>query len=520
MNILFVASEAVPFAKTGGLADVCSALPIALSEQGHHVSVIMPAYSGIENAGVPIETTGKTLSIPIGDRIVYGELLKSHFPNTNVPVYFVRHDLYYHRDGLYNSRGVDYQDNCERFVFFSRSVLETIRLLNLEVDILHANDWQTGLVPAYLQTIYKSSSKFQDLNDPFAGFGMLDDHHDTNHSTDAPLFDRIRSVFTIHNLRHQGRFWQWDMNLTGLDWKYFTYDKMEFYDQLNLLKTGITFSDALTTVSPRYAEEIQTEGFGERLQGVLRYRREVLHGILNGINTREWDPATDADLSDPYVCYDRNTVFENKPKCKRALQQEWGLPERPEVPLLGIVSRFDPQKGLDLITQLAGIWVQRFGAQFVVLGTGDSWLEGRFHELASWYPENIAVRLAFSPKMSHRVEAGSDMFLMPSRYEPCGLNQMYSQRYGTLPLVRLTGGLADTVINGSDDNIERGIANGFCFHAATTDDLNKAFEWAIHCFYDRKDDWKKMMLTAMSQDWSWSRSAKKYADLYQDLLQK
>lgn len=519
MNILFASSEAAPFAKTGGLADVSSSLPIALSQLGHNVSVIIPAYSSIASAGTKIESTGKTLIIPVGSQMIYGELLKSFFPATNVPIYFVRHDLFYHRPGLYNDHGIDYQDNCRRFVFFSRAVLEAIRLLNLDVDIIHSNDWQTGLVPAYLQAIYKSKSVYKDPFDPFTNqpFDELPGQEKAN-VPQSPLYDKIKAVFTIHNLRHQGRFGQWDMLLTGLDWKYFTFDKMEFYDQLNLLKTGITFSDAITTVSPRYAQEIQTETFGERLQGVLRYRSQYLSGILNGIDTKDWDPEHDKWLNEPYARFNSSNVFENKPKCKAALQKDWGLPQNPNVPLLGIISRFDQQKGLDLITQEITGWIQKYGVQLIVLGTGEAWLENRFHELASWYPKNISFKTAFSMVLSHQVEAGIDLFLMPSRYEPCGLNQLYSHRYGSLPIVRLTGGLADTVINGSNENIANGTANGFCFNAGTGEDLNKCFDWAMHCFLTRKEDWKKMVLCAMAQDWSWNRSAQQYLDLYQQLI--
>lgn len=521
MNILFASSEATPFAKTGGLADVSSALPISLSNAGHNVSVIMPAYAGIDQLGVEIGTTFKTLVIPIGDKTVCGEILKGHFPKTNTTVYFIRHDGYYHRNGLYNSAGVDFQDNCERFIFFCRGVLEAIRLLDLKIDILHCNDWQTGLIPAYLNLLYKSHSPFQ-VDDPTDT--ILNDRSErlltpTQLEQAHQYYDHIKTVFTLHNMRHQGRFGRWEMELTGIDWKYFTYDKMEFYNQLNLLKTGIIFSDAITTVSPKYALEIQSEDFGERLQGVLRLRNDVLLGILNGIDLNEWGPTTDIYLDSPYSHYDVTTVFENKPRCKAALQNECGLPQNADVPLFGIVSRFDHQKGLDLVADVVSDLVQKYGAQFVVLGTGEVELEQRFKYLAQLYPNNVAVLLAFSNKLSHRIEASSDIFLMPSRYEPCGLNQMYSHRYGTLPLVRYTGGLADTVIPASDETIQNGTANGFAFTWATIADLSIALDWAMQCYFHRKEDWKKMVQTAMKQDWSWNRSAKEYLDLYQRLIE-
>lgn len=511
MEILFVASEAAPFAKTGGLADVCGALPAALSRLGHKVTVMIPAYRQIESASIPIEPTDISLRVMVGDREVWGGLQKSFLPNTDVPIYFIKHDHYYYRDGLYNSGGVDYQDNCERFIFFCRAVFEAIERLGLKPDILHANDWQTGLVPAYLKTTLREESPHDGLE--FFGSDPL--HADVGASDGGGLFDRIRTVFTIHNLRHQGRFWHWDMQKTGIDWKYFTYDKMEFYGQLNLLKTGIIFADAVTTVSPTYAKEIQTEGFGENLQGVLRYRSESLSGILNGIDVNEWNPATDPELA---ANYDVETVFENKPKCKAALQREMGLPENPDAMLFGIVSRFDPQKGLDLVADIIPKRVERDGAQFVILGTGEPELENRFRELAERYPNNVAAAIRFGAPLSHRIEAGSDIFLMPSRYEPCGLNQMYSQRYGTLPLVRRTGGLADTVVNADEQTLADGAANGFSFFWGTADDLDKAVDWALRCRRERLDDWKKMIQAAMRIDHSWAKSAKEYEQLYQRLL--
>lgn len=506
MNIVFIASEVTPFAKTGGLADVCGALPAALSKLGHNVTVIAPAYRQVESAGFPIEVTNLSYSIPMGTKTFTGGIAKSTLPGSDVPVYFIKYDRFFHRDGLYNSGGVDYQDNCERFIFFCRAVFEAIRLLDLRPDILHANDWQTGLVPAYLKTIFRP----EEDSVPSFGFHAIPQVV----AQDADRWKNVCSVFTIHNLRHQGRFPHWEMENTGIDWHYFTYDKMEFYGQLNLLKTGIIFADAVTTVSPTYAQEIQTEGFGERLQGVLRYRSCVLSGILNGIDVDEWNPETD-----PYIehHYNVDTVFENKPKCKAALQREVGLPERADIPLLGVVSRFDAQKGLDLIADIIPSRVERDGLQFVVLGTGEPDLQDRFQELAVRYPNNVAVQIRFGAPLSHRIEAGADLFLMPSRYEPCGLNQMYSQRYGTLPLVRRTGGLADTVTNATYESMADGTANGFSFVWGKTRDLDDALSWVMTCWNERRDDWRRMIQTAMRIDHSWNRSALQYQALYEKL---
>ncbi|MDO4586985.1 MAG: glycogen synthase [Planctomycetia bacterium] len=517
MKILFATSEAVPFAQTGGLADVSHSLPVSLAAQGQDVAVIMPAYQQIESGKYPLEPTNITLEIPVGTKIKKGTVLKGSFPDAKVPVYFVKHDDYYHREGLYNNKGNDYSDNCERFIFFCRSVLETIRLLNLDIDIIHANDWQTGLIPAYLELLYKKHSRFNVQKNAESPY-MFDDAIIEGESSSSDLsFDSIHSVFTIHNMRHQGRFSHWDMLQTGLDWKYFTFDMMEFYGQLNLLKTGMIFADKITTVSPRYAEEIQTEAFGEKLHGVLQYRRQDLTGILNGIDINEWNPATDPNLVAPY---DINTVFENKPKCKAALQKEMGLPLNNDVPLFGIVSRFDSQKGLDLVIDVAEFWIQRHGIQLAVLGTGERKLEERFLKLAQQFPQNVSVQIRYQNALSHRIEAGADIFLMPSRYEPCGLNQMYSQRYGTLPLVRETGGLANTIINASNETMANQTANGFSFFWGTADEMNKAIDWAIKCYFERKPEWKQMIQTAMKQDHSWNRSALHYMNLYQELLNK
>ena len=516
VNIVFVSSEVTPFAKTGGLADVCGVLPSALARLGHNVSVIMPAYRQIADAHTPIESTGLPLCVPVGDKEVWGAILKSRLPNSDVPIYFMQHDHYFHRDGLYNSGGIDYQDNCERFVFFCRAVFSAIEQLGLAPDILHANDWQTGLIPAYLNTIYRKERKLHEQTNFFGGDLLHGSRENADLSSEtASVWEKVRTVFTIHNMRYQGRFWHWDMRLTGIDWRYFTYDKMEFYGQLNLLKTGIIFADAITTVSPEYAKEIQTEGFGEKLQGVLRYRNSALSGILNGIDTAEWNPATDPAIA---ANFDETTVFENKPKCKSALQREFGLDENPNAPLFGIVSRFDPQKGLDLAADVIPRWVERAGAQFAILGTGERELEDRFLALAGRYPKNVSAHIRFEPALSHRIEAGCDLFLMPSRYEPCGLNQMYSQRYGTLPIVRKTGGLADTVVAASDETLAAGTATGFSFVWANTDDLDKVIDWAVHCWFDRKEDWRKMVLAALRTDHSWNRSALAYEALYKRTL--
>jgi starch synthase len=485
VNILLVTSEAVPFAKTGGLADVCGSLPVELARLGHQVTLMLPAYRQAKQSGVPIEPTGVSLAVSIGRKLVKGQLLRSRLPDSEVTVYLVEQDDYYDREELYRLNGRDYVDNCERFVFFCRSVLQTIGLRDLRPDIVHANDWQTGLVPAYLKIEH-------------AG---------------VPGYDQARSLFTVHNLAYQGQFWHWDMVLTGLDWKYFNWQQMEFYGQLNLLKTGLVFADHISTVSPRYAQEIQTEEQGCGLHGVLRQRSAVLTGILNGIDYRRWNPKTDPHLT---ANYDADTFAVGKPLCKRALQAELGLSLEPGRPLLGFIGRLVEQKGIDLVAQVMKEWLETADVQWVILGTGEPKYHELFERLASRYPHKVAARLAFSDSLAHRIEAGADIFLMPSRYEPCGLNQMYSMRYGTVPVVRATGGLADTITNLTDETLAAGTANGFSFSDYSALALRETLSRACAAF-TQPDVWSALIRTGMAQDWSWAHSARQYVELYEQM---
>jgi starch synthase len=483
MNILLATSEAVPFAKTGGLADVCGALPNELARLGHQAAVILPAYRQTQYCGQKIEPLGIDFIVPIGSKMVSGHLLRSTMPGGKVPVYLVQQDQYFDREQLYGADGKDYIDNCERFVFFSRAILEAIRLLELPVDVLHANDWQTGLAPAYLKIVY-------------AG---------------VPRYQKIASVFSVHNMAYQGQFWHWDMLLTGLDWKYFNWHQMEFHGKLNLLKTGMVFADAVVTVSPRYAQEIQSSPLGCGLEGVLQYRRETVSGILNGIDEAEWNPTTDRNLP---VQYDAKTVSKCKPACKAALQRELGLPQVPKSPLVASVGRLEDQKGFDLIAEVIQRWVQTSDVQWVILGTGQEKYRKLFESLAQRYPQKVAARFEFSNPLAHRIEAGSDIFVMPSRYEPCGLNQMYSLKYGTIPLVRETGGLADTIVGYGSPQAESTPANGFIFQEYSPLALSETLRRACDLYRLQPEEWKKLVDTGMRQDWSWGRSAKKYEELY------
>jgi starch synthase len=483
MNILLATSEAVPFAKTGGLADVLGALPRELARLGHHPVVMLPAYRHAKQCGQPIEPTGIKFSIPIGNKQVEGRLLKSTLPDSQVPVYLVEQDDYFDRDELYQVKGVDYVDNCERFVFFSRAVLESIRLLELQVDVLHCHDWPTGLIPAYLKIEYRG----------------------------VPGYERIVSLFTIHNLAYQGNFWHWDMLLTGLDWKYFNWHQMEFYGKLNLMKTGLVFADALNTVSPRYAEEIQTQAQGRGLDGLLQQRRDVLSGIINGVDYHEWNPATDPHLA---TRYDVRNVTAGKAACKSALQTELGLPVLSQTPLVGVIGRLTDQKGVNLISGVMQNWLQESNVQWVLLGTGDPKYHELFTHLAERWPQKVAVRLAFSEPLAHRIEAGSDIFLMPSEFEPCGLNQLYSLKYGTVPVVRATGGLANTVTDTTPETLAAGTATGFSFREYSITALAESLRRACAA-YAQPQVWSQIVSNGMQQDWSWNRSARDYVDLYQ-----
>ena len=494
MNILLASSEAVPFAKTGGLADVSGALPAELAKLGHNVSVIMPAYRQTRYCGQPIERLDRDFIVPIGSKTVSGHISRSTMPGGpmkggNVPVYLVQQDQYFDRDQLYGTEGKDYIDNCERFVFFSRAVLEAIRLLDLPVDVLHANDWQTGLIPAYLKILYAGNPRYQ----------------------------KIASLFAVHNMAYQGTFWHWDMLLTGLDWKYFNWHQMEFHGKLNLLKTGLVFADSIVTVSPHYAEEIQSAPLGCGLEGVLQYRRDALSGILNGIDEVEWDPATDRHLPQRY---NAASHAQGKAACKAALQKELGLPQSPDAMLVAFVGRLDEQKGIDLIAEVMQRWAQSCDVQWAMLGTGQPKYHKLFESLAQRFPEKVAARLEFSNALAHRIEAASDVFLMPSRYEPCGLNQMYSLKYGTVPVVRETGGLADTIVGYETARAATSPANGFSFDEFSPLALSETLRRAHDLYCNQPEEWKKLIETGMQQDWSWAASARKYVELYQKTISR
>jgi starch synthase len=491
VKILFATTEAVPFAKTGGLGDVCGSLPQELANLGHEPVVIMPAFRSAVNCGRPIERTGISFEVPIGRKMVGGTFLRSSLPGNGsradeVPVYLVEHNGYFDRPDLYNERGKDYRDNCERFVFFARAALEAITKLDLGTEVVHAHDWTAALVPAYLKTTLRGV---------------------------AP-YDSLVSMLTVHNIAYQGSFWHWDMELTGIDWKYFNWKQMEYYGNLNFLKSGLAFADLITTVSPRYAQD---PPLSCGMEGILSHRRDDLFGIINGVDYSVWNPEIDPNLNGHN--YGVQNFTDGKRGCKAALQQEFGLPVVEGQPLVAIIGRLADQKGFDLVAEVIGQWAETSNVQWVILGTGDP----RYHELlttlAQRFPEKVAVRLTFSNELAHRIEAGADIFLMPSRYEPCGLNQLYSLKYGTVPVVHATGGLADTITNLTDATLAAGTANGFSFDNYTPVALAQTLERACQTFYNRPV-WEQLIRTGMSQDWSWNHSAREYSRLYELALSR
>jgi len=487
MKILLASSEVVPFSKTGGLADVSGALPAALEQLGHEVVVFTPSYPDCKDSGATIEPTGIELQIPIGDRIVPGTLGKTQLPGSKVNVYLVDQSDYFDRGGIYGDDQGEFEDNCERYTFFCRAVLESIRLLNWKPDLIHANDWQTGLIPTLLSVEY----------------------------ADTPMYEDIASLMTIHNLAYQGSFWYENLRLTGIDWKYFNWQQLESYGNLNLLKSGLVFADAISTVSPTYAMEIQQSEQGCGLDGLLTERRAVLSGILNGIDVADWNPETDSHLP---ANYNVDTVTQGKPECKADLRRQFKLYENDRTPIIGIVGRLATQKGWSLILPVMRKWLASLDVQWVVLGTGDAEYHRVLESLHRSYPDKFGLNLGFSNQQAHQIEAGADMFVMPSQYEPCGLNQMYSMAYGTVPVVRRTGGLADTVVDATPVTIENRSANGFSFDDFSPLALESALNRALDIYHNRSDVWQQLMQTGMSRDWSWNASARQYVDLYQNIV--
>lgn len=477
MKILFVGSECVPFAKTGGLADVMGALPKVLVERGHEVAVVIPRYKKVEPGKVVLPSVTVTLGREV------------HFPSIQdgrtldgIRYFFVDYPSYFDREQLYTVQGQDYPDNPERFSLFAKAVIELAKRV-FTPDVFHCHDWQSALLPVLLRTQY---------------------------ATD-PMVGRIPGILTIHNLGYQGVFPPEVFDRIGLPWGLFHMEALEFYGQANYLKGGIVFSDYLTTVSRKYAQEIQTPEYGHGLDGILRVRTDRVVGILNGVDYAEWSPETDKFLASNYAVAN----LAGKMECKKDLLAQFKLPTNDlKKPLIGIVSRFAAQKGFDLIAEVADSFLQN-DLYVVALGTGEPQYEDLFRALAQQYPKKVGVRVAYDNTLAHKIEGGADMFLMPSRYEPCGLNQIYSLKYGTVPVVRATGGLDDTI-----EQYEgvTGQGTGFKFTAYSGQALLECLRQALYVYSTDRNAWLKLVRNGMQKDFSWNASAAEYEKLYQTVV--
>ncbi len=480
LKVLYIASEAVPFIKTGGLADVAGSLPKALKKQGVDVRVVMPKYGKIAqeyldkmehiyDGEFTISWRTKFLGI---DKLVLD----------GVTFYFIDNQEYFYRDGFYG-----YGDDAERFAFFSRAALEILPQDNFWPDVIHTNDWHTALVNVYLRLDHIGDERYE----------------------------KIKTVFTIHNLKYQGVFPKDVMgDVLGLDWQYFNNGDLEYYDAVNLMKGAIIYADNVTTVSRTYAQEIQYEYFGEGLDGLLRRRAGDLHGIVNGLDTELYNPATDRFLTEPFMKYDSTNVVERKIDNKAALQRLLDLPVERQTPLVAMVTRLVEPKGLDLVIRILDELLEHEDMQFVLLGVGDRVYEDWFKELAWRHPTKVSSNIYFSDEMAQRIYAGASIFLMPSAYEPCGIGQLIAMRYGAIPVARATGGLVDTVIPYNKSTQE---GNGFLFPDYNAHDMMYTLKKALTLFRDF-NSWKALMQNAMNTDYSWARSAKEYKALYERLI--
>lgn len=477
MKILFVTSEANPFIKTGGLADVSFALPKALHEKGEDVRIIMPKYEDISGDFTSKMTQLATFGVSVGWRNQYCGL--QYLTYDGIPVYFVDNEYYFKRHGCYG-----YFDDGERFSYFCRAVMESVKYMDdFYPDVIHCNDWQTGMVPLYLSEVYK----------------------------DRPEFSKAKSIFTIHNLKYQGVFSRSVIQeLLGIGEEYFSEDKIKFYDGISFMKAGIVYADKITTVSKTYAKEIQTAYYGEGLDGLLRQKSAKLVGITNGIDYSSNDPK-----KDKYIVNYGLTTLKNKAVNKEMLQQLAGLPVNSDVPVIAMVTRLVKQKGLDLVTRVIED-ILKMNVQLIVLGTGDNDYQDFFEYYASSYPAKIASFIQFNNAIASKVYAGSDILLMPSLFEPCGLSQMIAMAYGTLPLVRETGGLSDTVI---PYNEFTGDGNGFSFTNYNAHDMLNVIEYAVSCYQDKKT-WTKLVKNAMRTKFEWKTQADEYLKIYNEIVEE
>lgn len=486
MKILMVTSETVPFAKTGGLADAVSALALIVKKQGHDVRIVMPRYYKIDRTKLkPIEAP---LAVAAGQIETWVKVYESTLPSSEVPVYFIDHEQCFGRDGIYGTKAEpDFHDNPYRSAVLCHGAFQICRMLGWYPDIMHAHDWFCALVPVLLKHVCRNG-----------------------------YFAHTASVFTIHNLGYQGWYSKDSFPALGLDWNLYHGAGLERNGCINLLQSALSCADMITTVSPTYAQEIQTEEGGFGLDGLLRVRRDVVRGVLNGCDLDTWNPKTDKYI--PYKFDSKNLA--NKAKCKAEVQKRLGLPVNPDVPLFGIITRLADQKGI------AEVFAPSYGSiynicssmdvQFAILGSGEKWCEDEINALQSKLP-NLRAFIGYDEGLSHLIEAGSDFFLMPSRYEPCGLNQMYSMLYGTLPIVRRTGGLADTV---EQYNEFSGDGTGFLFDSLTPGAIYDTVGWATYAYYNKKDHIKQMQVRGMTKDFSWDKSAEGYMNVYSEALMR
>ncbi|GMO44082.1 MAG: glycogen synthase GlgA [Termitinemataceae bacterium] len=491
MKILMCSSEAVPFAKTGGLADAVSSLALALAKLGHDVKIVMPRYYSIDKS--KLTQLKDAMGVPMGAGIeewcaVYHTSMPGSLEKNPVEVYFIDHEIFFGRDGIYGTHvNPDFIDNPRRFSFFSRSIFQLCHKIQWFPEILHAHDWPSAPVCAYLKFALRHGA-----------------------------FEKTASILTIHNLGYQGCYHKGNFEYTGLGWNVFYDGGFEDWDKMNMLKSGIYSADKLNTVSVTYCEETKMQETGFMLDMPLRYRSADYRGILNGIDDEVWNPKTDKYIPKPYS----STDFAGKVAAKTALQKEFGLTVDPTIPIFGMISRLTSQKGVGALFGpgygSAFSFCNDINLQFVLLGTGETWCENEVQSLA-WRLPNFMARIGYSEKISHLIEAGSDFFVMPSVYEPCGLNQMYSLAYGTLPIVRRTGGLADTVRNYDQ---ETGEGTGFMFNYLSPRAIYDTVGWAAWAYYNRRDDINKMRVRGMKQDFSWNLSAKKYEEMYKSALEK
>ncbi len=473
LKVLFVTPEVEPFVKVGGLADMVGALPKDIAALGHDARVMCPLYSTTKRVG-EWKTREEPLGVDVGPEARWARTWETTLPGTAVPAYFIEHDWYFGRPEVYSESS----DNPFRFAFFCRAVLALCEQLDWIPDVIHAHDWTTGLLPVMLNTTLR----------------------------DGPL-GKIATVFTVHNLEHQGLAPRGLVEFSRLPMSEYRADSLESHGQVNMMKGGLYHSSKITTVSPTYAQEIRTREGGFGLDSVLRFRSADVIGILNGIDAAAWDPATDKALPANFSAAD----LAGKAACKAALQERLGLNPDAHVAIYGVVARLAHQKGLDLLAESIGHIVERMHVQFAIVGSGDERTEAMFRAAAARYPGKIGAFIGFDPKLARLVQAGSDLFVMPSRSEPCGLTQMYAMRYGTLPIVRATGGLVDTVVN-YDEGSNRG--TGFLFREANSAALYQAIGRACATYYDRREEFRAMQLRAMAQDFSWAASAPKYVECY------